>query len=145
MQRASGVVALANRTALNTSPVAKAWAACAGVLGFQNDGGFYLLHSTPNFPDDPAKDQYQGARASQGQLASMSSLDSSSRASIMQSCVLQSQGVHAYVTLRTRTSSESLPSAGINDCTAPKSGADPKCGPTHGQVEYGQSYLVRCI
>ena len=31
--------------------------------------------------------------------------------------------------------------AGINDCTAPKSGADPKCGPTHGQVEFGQSYL----
>ena len=31
--------------------------------------------------------------------------------------------------------------AGINDCTAPKKGAEPKCGPTHGQVEYGQSYL----
>ena len=27
---------------------------CTGVLAFDADGGFYLLHSTPNFPDDPA-------------------------------------------------------------------------------------------
>lgn len=31
-----------------------------GVLGFQEDGGFYLLHSTPNFPDNPATSEYQG-------------------------------------------------------------------------------------
>ena len=33
---------------------------CAGVLGFEEDGGFYLLHSTPNFPDNPADDEYHG-------------------------------------------------------------------------------------
>ena len=32
----------------------------AGVLGFEEDGGFYLLHSTPNFPDVPADDVYHG-------------------------------------------------------------------------------------
>jgi hypothetical protein len=32
----------------------------AGVLGFQSDGGFYVLHSTPKFPTDPAKDAYGG-------------------------------------------------------------------------------------
>ena len=83
-------------------------------------------------------------RASHGQLAGMSSLSFSSRASLRQSSALQSQRLHAYVTLRDRTPSESLPSAGINDCTAPKTGT-PKCGPTHGQYQDGQSYLVRCM
>ena len=27
------------------------------------DGGFYLLHSTPNFPDVPADDVYHGTRS----------------------------------------------------------------------------------
>ncbi|CAL5225201.1 g7984 [Coccomyxa viridis] len=57
-----------------------------GVLAFDADGGFYLLHSTPNFPDDPA--------AGNGYK-------------------------------------------GINNCTA----SGKTCGPTHGQLQDGQSYL----
>ena len=33
-------------------------ASCTGVLGFQGDGGFYLLHSTPKYPTDLT--QYKG-------------------------------------------------------------------------------------
>lgn len=34
----------------------------AGVIGFDAEGGFYLMHSTPNFPDNPADSDYKGAR-----------------------------------------------------------------------------------
>ena len=30
---------------------------------------------------------------------------------------------------------------GINDCSKPSHGGEPECGPEHGQVLYGQSYL----
>ena len=41
---------------------------CTGVLAFDADGGFYLLHSTPNFPDDPAAGNgYEGKHPPQSQ------------------------------------------------------------------------------
>lgn len=32
----------------------------AGVIAFDGDQGFWLLHSNPNFPDNPADSKYTG-------------------------------------------------------------------------------------
>ena len=108
----------------------------AGVLGFQNDGGFYLLHSTPNFPDDPAfkKGQYQGVLRLLKSASIAWRVFTSSHDSWESSCVV--------CTCMQSLKQSSLKRAcahgtGINDCTAPKKG-EPKCGPTDGQVKFGQ-------
>ncbi|EIE21228.1 hypothetical protein COCSUDRAFT_33830 [Coccomyxa subellipsoidea C-169] len=44
------------------SPSKQSFQSSAGVIGFDESGGFYLMHSTPNFPDNPADSEYQGKR-----------------------------------------------------------------------------------
>ena len=92
------------------------------------------MHSTPNFPDDPARGNYQG-------VVHMAALACSCSSGIEQLTAKVGERLCSC-----RVITQQLPQhvggvcngAGINNCTQSKY---PRCGPRFGQARYGQSYL----